>query len=641
MPTQPVLVPGPAGAERNPEAALEPAAPARNRRRPRARRIVLAVVLGLLLVPAGGSLLLARDARAAQAALDSAGERVPALQQAVSGDADPAAIGPQLAALQRDTAAARSHTDGPLWAVGARLPVVSHDLDAVARIAAALDDVARDVAPALVDVRAAVAGTQRTADGGVDLTALRALAPRVDAAQTTMTAVTASLARLDPAHLMPQLADPLVRLRSRLDAVAATVTTADRAVTLLPPMLGDDGPRSYLVLALTNAELRSGGGIPGAVVLLRADAGRVEVVREIAGVDLGEFSPPVTTLDPETTAIFSDRTARFIQDVTFTPEFPTSAALAARMWAQAQGEVVDGVIATDPVALAGLLRATGPVDVPLPAASAEHLGAATVTVTADSAVQLLEHDVYTSLGLAPAEADAFFGALVSATAARLESDDVDFSALVGALAAGAAQHRLVVWSAHEEEQAALTGTVLAGTFLSSPRAADAVGVFLDDAISGKMSWFLDTSVTLVSSRCTATGRVDTIDVTLTSTAPADAATSLPTYVAGWPDGIHAPGTIRTVLRVAGPVGAPTPRLERDGAVLGLDTHPLGGRSVASGTVTLAPGQSTTVRVEAAATPAASQGDGPQPGGTLDIWSTPTARAGGLQTVPVAVCAPAP
>ncbi|RZS62171.1 DUF4012 domain-containing protein [Xylanimonas ulmi] len=637
MTTEPGLAPGPVDAA--PGAAAGQAAdsrlPARARRR-RWRRAASIVLAALVLAVAAASLLVARDARDAQAALESAAARVPALQAAVAASGDHATLTAQLDGLARDTATARERTNGPLWSLGARLPVLGPNLDAVARVAAALDDVARDVAPVLADVRTAVAATGH-ADGAVDVDALREIAPRVSAAHTTMDAVTTSLSTLDTTRLLARLAEPIETLRTRVLDMSGAVATADRATTLLPAMLGADGPRTYLVLALTNAELRTGGGIVGAVVELRAEAGRVEVVREIAGSDLPVFPTPVAELDPQTAQIFSDRPARFVQDLSMTPEFPTTAALAAQMWAQSQGEQVDGVLATDPVALARILAVTGPVDVPLPPSRAAALGVASLSVSADNAVQVLEHEVYTSLAFAPEEADAFFGALVTQAASHLESD-ANGADLLAALAASASEHRVRVWSAHPSEQAELSGTVIAGTFLSSPAAADDVGVFFDDPVVGKMSWYLDTSITLVTSQCTDRGRLDTIDVTLTSTAPPDAAT-LPSYVAGlWTNPVP-PGTVRTVLRVAGPQGEPTPRFERDGQGFGMDTHPLAGRSMASGTITLAPGQSTTVRVTVTASPAAGRGEGARPAGSLWVWSTPTAHAGGLLTATVPRCAP--
>ena len=600
---------------------------------PVARRVTLAVLVALLLGVVVAAALVANDALAARQALTAAADRVPALEAALTADGDKAAtpaLTAELAAFQRDAHAAKVRSDGPLWWLAGRLPAVGPDLDAVTRISATLDGLASQVAPALLDARAAVSRTGRSADGAVDVSALSALAHRVSAARAEVTASQASLARVDGSALIPAIATPWAQLRGQLDDVAVAVTSVDRATTLVPAMIGADGPRTYLVLAMTNAELRSGGGVPGAVLLVKADRGKVSVVKEVAGVDLGPFQP-VAKLDPESQAVFSQRPATFVQDVTETPEFPTSAQLAAAMWAKAEGDKVDGVIATDPVALSYLLKVTGPVDVPVPDS------AQVVTLSADDAVPVLEHDVYAGMNLAAHQADAFFGSVVSAAAARLTDAHADPAALVAALAQGAAEHRVLVWSARPAEEKLLAATVVGGAFLSSPRAADAVGVFVDDSIAGKMSWYLDSKVELVQSQCTPAGRVDTIDVTLKNTAPADAGATLPWYVAGIPDGTFTPGDLRLVLRAVGPQGSPTPRLGRDGHVFGMDTYPLAGRSIASGTITLAPGQSTTVQVQALASHSTSLGGGPQPTGTLDIWSTPTARSGGLQTVPAAVC----
>ncbi|WP_146252118.1 DUF4012 domain-containing protein [Xylanimonas oleitrophica] len=592
----------------------------------------------MLLVLAVCALLLARDARAASRALTSAGDRMPALEAAASGDGDPAALSAQLAALQRDTGEARAATGGPLWAAAAHLPAVGPTLHAVAVIAAALDDVAHDVAPVLVDARETVALTARTPDGGLDLDALRAVAPRVQQADATLTDVRSRLGQIDADEVMDPLAQPMETLRGRVDDLASTVATADRAATLLPAMLGADGPRTYLLLAMNNAELRTAGGIPGALALLRADGGRIEVVRQVSTGEVGPFPTPVLPLDPQAAAVFTERLGTHVQDLTLTPEFPTTATLAAGMWAASQGEDVDGVLATDPVALAHLLRVTGPVEVAVPPDAAARFGSPTVTVGPDDAVALLENQIYTVLE--PEQADAFYAQVTAAVLGRLGSPDIAPADVLPALRQAAAERRLLVWSARPDERQRLDGTLLAGAFLSSPSAAGALGVFLDDTVVGKMTWYLDSSVHLVSSRCTAQGRLDTVDVTLASTAPADAGTVLPRYVAGPPGGDVPPGTVRAVLRVAAPRDADAPRLQRDpgGAAipLGAQTARLDGRHLASTTVTLAPGDSTTVRVESLLPHAATAAPGGHPT-TLDVWSTPTAHAGGLLSAPVPAC----
>ena len=83
-----------------------------------------------------------------------------------------------------------------------------------------------------------------------------------------------------------------------------------------------------------------------------------------ASNDLGGFDSPVLRLDPAMRQLYTDRLGIHPADVNFTPHFPTTAILAREMYRRRSGHVVDGVVATDPVALAYLLRATGPVPLP-------------------------------------------------------------------------------------------------------------------------------------------------------------------------------------------------------------------------------------------------------------------------------------
>lgn len=588
------------------------------RRRRRAGRWVLLVLAVLVVGLVVAGVLVVRDALAAREALTAAAAQVPAVEQALlEGDADAAGAG--LADVQEQTTRARQATDGPLWWAAGHAPGVGADARAATTVSAALDDVAHDVLPALLAARAVVDQAAVGPDGTVDLTGLTEAAPALERASTSLDAARERTAAIDADALLPQLAAPLEDLRSRLDDLAPTVATADRVAALLPPLLGADGPRTYLLLALNNAELRASGGIPGALVLLRAEDGRVTVERQASAADVGPFDAPVLPLDPADAELYGDRLGRFVQDVTLTPDFPTSAALVARMWETAQGERVDGVLATDPVALSYLLGATGPVQV----GDAE--------VSAEEAVPMLLSEAYAVL---PAgETDAFFAAVAGQVFGRVTGalSDGGAAGLLAPLQQAAGEHRLLVWSAHPQEQARLADTVLSGSFDAADRAADAVGVFVNDGVAGKMTYYLDSSVTVVDSRCEAGTRTDTLEVRLTSRAPADAATSLPSYVAGLPGGAVPPGTIRANVVVAGPRDGALPRLSRDGAAFGGQTATDAGRQTVTFPQDLAPGQSATVRVDVPATP-----DGAA-SGSLDLWTTPTVRAGGLTTTEVPTC----
>lgn len=579
------------------------------------------VALGVLLLV--GAALLVRDALTARDALERAMAEVPAAEEALrAGDVETASA--ILADVQPLTATARASTDGFHWTLAAHLPVVGQDVRAYSASAATVDDLATDVLPPLSQVLAVVDGDAVTiTDGRVDLAPLEAAAPLTARAAAAFDDIDARHAQVDRTALHAEVAEPYDRLVAATDELRPLVRTADRVTTLGPAMLGADGPRRYLVLALSNAELRAGGGITGALAVLTVDDGRVVLERQAATGDVPPFDEPVLPLDPGVEQLYSDRVGRFVQDTTLTPDFPTAAALSAEMWAQAQGEQVDGVLATDPVALSYLLESTGPVDV------------AGTTVDSTTVVRTLLSDAYAELEPGPAT-DEFFATVASSVIGTFLGGGGDPATALDAVGRAADEHRLMLWSAHADEQESLAGTVVAGDVDTADRAARSVGVFLNDGTGGKMGYYLDTAVRHTGSRCTADGRVDTFAADLTSTAPADAATSLPWYVTG--GGIYGvdPGVIRTFVVLYPPRGESATDVRRDDRPAPGQPGTVGDRAAVSVMVDLAPGETTTVTFATTSAPADDAAPDPSPG-LLDVWTTPTARTPGLQTVEVPVC----
>ncbi|MCK0116406.1 DUF4012 domain-containing protein [Isoptericola sp. S6320L] len=610
----------------------------RVRPRRRALRWVLATMVVLVIAVLVAAVLMIRDALTARDALQDAAAQVPAVEETLrtglfeeSGRSMTDA--PELIALQEQTAIARDATDGVLWDLASYLPVIGPSVDAVQRVAAALDDLAADVLPALAATADAAAATSRTDDGGIDLAPLAAVAGQASAARVTLDEARAELDQVDPTRIRTELVEPLVALDARLDQLAGITATAERVTTLLPPMLGADEPRQYLLLGMNNGELRAAGGIPGALTLMAVEDGRVTIEKQAASGDVGPFEESVVPLDPEEEAAYSERIGRFVQDVTATPEFTTTGAAAAEMWARSQGETVDGVVATDPVALSFLLEVTGPVQVPLPEEVAAAVGSDSVEVGAENVVDLLLRRVYDTLQ--PEEADQLFAAVAAATFAGITSSDMEVSAVLPAFQRAAAQHRLLTWSADPDEQDLLTGTLIAGTF-GAERTADAVGVFLEDTRVGKMSAYLDVELDLARSVCTGDGRLDTVAVTLTNRLDRETARDLPFYVAG-PEDDPRRGDVVVNLTAAGPQGGGAPALTQDGAPVGGSSLAVHGRQNTTIGVTLRPGRTTTIEVAVPASAAAARGEGTGVPGRLEVWSTPTASTSGLRELEVPFC----
>ena len=139
---------------------------------------------------------------------------------------------------------------------------------------------------------------------------------------------------------------------------------AARSTALLPPMLGASGPRTYLLLFQNPAELRATGGMPGAYVVIRADRGKIDITDQgTAAGDLGAFDKPVLELAESDQLLYGERLGIYPADVNLTPDFPTAGALVREMYRRRTGRLVDGVLATDPIALSYLLAMLGTVPV--------------------------------------------------------------------------------------------------------------------------------------------------------------------------------------------------------------------------------------------------------------------------------------
>jgi hypothetical protein len=575
------------------------------RRRVTRRRLVLwglvtGVAVVLLVVVC--SVWVALNALTARDELQASADDVVALRAQVEKGQDDRAAS-TVRDLQRHTSAARAATSGVHWTVVGALPWVGPNVRAVQTVSDVVDDLATSALPALVDATDVIdPSTLAPVDGSIELDPLKDVAPQVVAADLAVSAAKDRLGAIDTDSLVALVATSVTDLRSQVADVARTTATASRAV---PPMLGADGPRTYLLLVQNNAEPRATGGIPGSVLLLTADAGHVEITDERAGNTLGGLpEPPLAPTDGEA-ALFGADFGQTMLDVTLTPDFPRTGQLARAIWAQKVGGDVDGVLSVDPGALADVLGATGPVSLP----DGRTLGA-------DNAEDLLMHQIYLDTD-DPRAQDAFFSSSARSVFDALTNGVGGSAKLVAALATAARDGRLDVWSADPAEQRLLSGTVLAGELAGRRGESPVTGIYLQDANADKMGYFLQPTITLKQTACRPDGsQAMDVSVTLTSTAPADAA-GLPDYLTGRAAGIAPPGEIWTNLMVYAPAGGAIVSHTVSAGEPGLFSQFHDGLAVGARTVKLAPGQSFTLDLEIVS--------GPGQRGVPVVRTTPTVQ----------------
>ena len=529
-------------------------------------------------------------------------------QQTMRGDLQ--AVTETLALLSRETAGARSDTGGTWWRLGLRSPVVGDDLQAVRTVTVALDDFVREGLPPLVAAAKQFAPrTSKPQRAPFDLSRLQAATSNLSKSHVAVRRGHERVAAIPTASLTTRVRTAVVELAADLDRATTLIGTAMRMATLLLTLLGADGPRTMLVLFQNPAEVRATGGMPGVFVVIRADRGTLDVIDQgTASADLATFDHPVLALDPSLEALYSERMGIYPADVNLSPHFPTAAKLAREMYRRRSGRTVDGVLATDPIALSYLLTALGPVRVP-----------GGPELTAKNAVAVLLSDTYARPGPL-SQQDEYFLAAATATFEALMSRPLEPADLLDPLARAARERRILFWSADPVVQQAVSGTVLGGVLPASDGAQPTVGVFLNDGSGAKLGYYLTQSAKVtVGSGCRADGRRGLkLRIVLGSTAPKS---GLPPYVLGL--GLAGdPYTLRTIVAVYGSTGGVMDGVLLDGEPVSFGSGRDRRRPVGVVAVDVKPGTKRTLDVDLLTGVPRTGGDTTI---TPRLWMTPGVR----------------
>jgi protein-tyrosine-phosphatase len=501
--------------------------------RSRAWRIALLVVAGLLLLLLAAAAWLGWTGLRAKQELDDAQPLVGQVRTAVL-QGDTTRTTSLVAELQQHTAAARSRTGGPVWSLAAHLPAYGDDMSAVRQMTVSVDDVARQVLPPLVGVAGTVRPEDlRTGRDRIALQPLRDAEPALTAALARSLRVQGDVASIDTTGLVPQVRSAVSELRGDVTQLVSTTRAGEQAARLLPPMLGADGPRRYLLAFQTNAEVRGTGGLLGAYGVLEADDGVVRLRRLGSNSELEDPPRLPVKLGPDFTQLYG-QAPRLWVNANASAHFPYAAQIWLASWQHQHGQRLDGVIATDPVALGYLLKATGPVRLP-----------GGNEVTSENAARLMLSDVYArypSFDDSDAR-DLYLQSVASAVFDGILSGQGDPQRLADELANAARDRRLLVYSTRPGEQSTLVRTAVSGTIPDT--AAPLLGVVVNSGVASKLDYYLRRTVSWTSTGCGSAGQDSRVVVTLTNTAPRS---GLPEYVAPKPGTQGGPAVLATLPR---------------------------------------------------------------------------------------------
>ncbi|WP_351233378.1 DUF4012 domain-containing protein [Streptomyces sp. NPDC002133] len=485
----------------------------------RARQLACAVgglfLAGIAWIAVTG-MLARNELLAAQRTLDGLRQQMAAGSAATSAASVTGTPGAAVDVAARHAARAHRLTTGPAWYSAAHLPVIGGPLRTVRGAADAADRLTRDVLAPLAHTATELTAVTGQDDGSLNLSALRRAAPALERASRSASDVRTQVAGLPRSSWLPSLERARTQLIAQLDRIVPATVDAAAAARVMPSMLGEQGPRRYMVVFENTAEARGTGGLPGAFAILTADRGRLSFERFGNDTELAKARATVD-LGTEYAALYGRNAPTSVWvNSNLSPHFPYAARIWTAVWREYKGQKVDGAFALDPSALAALLAAAGPARLPDGTA-----------ITAANVLDMTERTSYAAFPKTE-ERKEFFLDVARATADVLlgAADDPKrrpalFTALRGQLQEG----RVKVWSAHPSEQSELRPRPFGGTL---PDSSDPfAGLVVNNAAGTKLDYYLDRRLDWVPGRCTAAGREITVTVRLTNTAPGS---GLPTYV---------------------------------------------------------------------------------------------------------------
>lgn len=515
-------------------------------RRSRRRRILIGAGIAVLIVVMVALLTayVGQRALAAEQDLDRAKEQLRVLRSAVG---DPDQDLPALyASLRTSTTSAVDETHHPVWSAYEHLPWLGPNLTAVRQTVEAVDALDRDgIGPLATAANGLSADSLIPHDGRLDIAPLTELALTAVAVDDALRAASSSVEAIDTSDVLPEVRSAVDDLQIQLAEITPVAGQARSILPLLYPLLGGEGTRHYLLMFQNNAEERASGGNPASLAMLEVTNGKIRLGRQASSADFPhpyKKAPyvPHGKGNSDWDKIYTERSIKFLANVTMTPDFPTTAKMASAMWRDRFGGEVDGVISFDPVALSYLMEAVGPITL-----------ADGTLLTTENAVPYLLSEVYARYPDGETQ-DKVFASAAETIFSAVTDGKGDPQAYLAQLEPAVAEQRLKVWSARSEEQSLLLTTPVATMLPADNDRATVLGVFNKADSTSKMSYYMDERIKLSTNSCGAAPTY-TVTATVVNTLSEDQVDALPEYVRAHQRFIP-PGGDRQLVQVYGPVG---------------------------------------------------------------------------------------
>jgi hypothetical protein len=337
-------------------------------------------------------------------------------------------------------------------------------------------------------------------------------------------------------------ADARTQFNQKIGHITDELDRGHQVLAFLGVFLGSTGPKTYLLAAENEAEMRDQGSVLSLGQIHAVD-GKLSVDSPASVGDYPLSSPADYPIPPGTAKVFGgDFPTQIWQSANLTADFPWTGGDLVAMYRQATGVSDDGVVALDVHALAALLSLSGPVSVP---------GIST-PVTAQNVEPLLLNTLYQQYSPDEGARKDELSQVATSTFDQLSQEHVSPSALAHALAQEISGRHLILYDEQPSQEATLRAYGASGA-VDDVDPQRSFHLAVESATAAKLDYFIHSSI---SQRISVTASGDA-DVATTVTVANDApAGQSPSYQLG-PDDIntHVPGEYAGLVCLWSPRGS--------------------------------------------------------------------------------------
>ena len=298
-----------------------------------------------------------------------------------------------------------------------------------------------------------------------------------------------------PEFAIPQLKNMMQPALEKVDSIKTLLqsysSTFANLKSIAHAFLGDDGNKTYMIVAQNSAEMRSTGGFPGSIGLLTITNGKPSVS------GFGSVTDKFVTLVTEDYGItdldmqFTYDRVEYTRGAGYFPDYCRAAAIWARAYEEKTGTHVDGVISLTPSTVQHVLAYAGSIKL----SDGTELNGSNATKVLLSDLYWRYLQTYWEIRRNTKYVDDLFAEAAQKSFAKF-MDSVDMSHLQDLLDLAMLcidKREALIWMVDEDDQAAIASLHCSGIENRDPT-NPVMGVFFNTFVASKTAWYLDQTI---------------------------------------------------------------------------------------------------------------------------------------------------